>query len=131
MKDLDPTVQVALVTVAGTVLVALLGLVAEALRRHSKSLNEVKENTREAKEQVKNSHKTNLRDDLDQVVLLLNRALENQARHDESLRDLAHDVNGLRTEIRHERDERLEVSRRLDTHMTGIIMAAQIPSQQS
>lgn len=116
---MEPTVQVALISAAGTVLVALVGVLTEALRRHHKAITEVKENTREAREQVKNSHKTNLRDDLDTVVLLLNKALENQAVHDESMRTLSADIGGLRAEIRHERDERLEVSRRLDAHMTA------------
>lgn len=112
MAGLDPTVQVALITTLGTFLVAILGLAAEALRRHAKALDEVRQNTREAKEQVVNSHSTNLRDDIDDLRKAIEHSIGLQHQHGK-------EIAGLRADLRLERQERLEVSRRLDSHLSG------------
>ncbi|MFE9254027.1 DUF2746 domain-containing protein [Streptomyces sp. NPDC006879] len=115
----EPTVQVSLITAGGTVLVTLLGIAAEFLRRQTRALNEVREHTQEARDQVSNTHSTNLRDDLDSVMYRIDRVLAGQERHDEALRAQAEDIAGLRSDIAHERRERLAVSERLDDHMAA------------
>lgn len=55
---------------------------------------------REVRAQVKNSHSTNLRDDIDRVL----RALERQEGA----------LGGIRTDMRVEREERLTLERRVD-----------------
>lgn len=55
----DP-VAVAVISTIGSVLVALFGLLAHQLKG-------IKRDASEAKVQVKNSHKTNLRDDMDLI----------------------------------------------------------------
>ncbi|MDH6462048.1 hypothetical protein M2302_002223 [Micromonospora sp. A200] len=102
---LEAPVQAAMVTAGGGVTVALVGVLVEILRRQHKRLGEVREH-------VANSHQTNLRDDVDQVLAGLDRVLEGQLRH-------SREIAGLREELRHERVERLEVERRLDDHVRG------------
>ncbi|MEU2111512.1 DUF2746 domain-containing protein [Streptomyces sp. NPDC019507] len=109
--NFDPSVQVAIVTAGGTVGVALVGVLVELVRRQGTALAEVREHAQEAREQVSNTHTTNLRDDLDRVITGLDRLLEGQAEHSRHIRD-------LRSELSHERIERLAVSERLDTHIT-------------
>lgn len=55
----DP-VAVAVVTTVGSVLIALIGVMAHQLKG-------IKKDASEARWQVKNSHKTNFRDDLDDM----------------------------------------------------------------
>jgi hypothetical protein len=100
---LDTPVQSAVVTAAGTIIVALVGVALELLRRSHQRLGEVKE-------QVQNSHGTNLRDDLDQVVAAVSRIEAAQTLN-------ATAITELRAELRHERVERLDVERRLDAHL--------------
>lgn len=100
---LDTPVQSAVVTAAGTIIVALVGVALELLRRSHQRLGEVKE-------QVQNSHGTNLRDDLDQVVAAVSRIESAQTLN-------ATAITELRAELRHERVERLDVERRLDAHL--------------
>lgn len=110
--SLDPSVQVALVSAASTAGVALVGLAAEFMRRQAKAIRGVAEHAQEARDQVSNDHSTNLRDDLDAVASQIDRVLALQARHSE-------DIAALRTDITHERRERLAVAERLDDHMTA------------
>ena len=100
---LDTPVQSAVVTAAGAIIVALVGVALELLRRSHQRLGEVTD-------QVKNSHGTNLRDDLDQVVAAVSRIESAQTLN-------AGAVTELRAELRHERVERLDVERRLDAHL--------------
>ncbi|MFD7976710.1 DUF2746 domain-containing protein [Streptomyces sp. NPDC059071] len=109
---LEPTVQVSLVTACGTVLVALIGIAAEFMRRQAKAINEVAGHAQEARDQVANTHSTNLRDDLDAVAYRIDRVLALQERHSE-------EISALRQDIAHERRERLAVSERLDDHMAA------------
>jgi hypothetical protein len=107
---LEPQVQSALVTGGVTLTVALLGLFAELLRRQNKKLNKVGDHAEAARDQVQNSHKTNLRDDLDKVI-------EGLADVKALLRSQGKDISGMREEIRHERVERVYVEKRLDDHL--------------
>ncbi|MFI5840539.1 DUF2746 domain-containing protein [Catenuloplanes sp. NPDC051500] len=90
--SLEAPVQAAIVTAVGTVTVALIGVVLEYLRRNHKRLGEVKE-------QVANSHKTNLRDDIDVVIA---------------------ELRGLRTEVQQERRERFEADQRTDARLAQL-----------
>ncbi|WDS51741.1 membrane protein [Streptomyces phage Triumph] len=109
---LEPSVQVSLVTAGGTLGVALLGIAAEFLRRQAKAISEVADNAQEARDQVANTHSTNLRDDLDAVAYRIDRVLALQEQH-------SNDIAALRADIAHERRERLAVSERLDDHMAA------------
>ncbi|WJN63122.1 tail needle protein [Streptomyces phage phiScoe44] len=110
---MEPTVQVALVTTGGTILVTLIGVVVEFLRRNHKALAEVKENAQVARDQVANSHTTNLRDDMDRLHDDVREVLD-------VLRTHGAEIGGLRADLRQERIERLAVSERLDHHLTTV-----------
>lgn len=72
MSGLDPTVQVAVISGAFALLIALISMCGELVRRSHKTLHAVRE-------QVQNSHSTNLRDDIDRIGSLVERVLEGQA----------------------------------------------------
>jgi uncharacterized membrane protein len=97
---LETGVQSAVVTATGTIIVALVGVALELLRRSHQRLGEVKE-------QVQNSHGTNLRDDLDQVVATVSRIESAQTLNTGAITE-------LRAELRHERVERHDLERRVD-----------------
>ncbi|MEV4642780.1 DUF2746 domain-containing protein [Actinoplanes sp. NPDC049548] len=100
---LDATVQAATVTALGTIIVALVGIALELLRRNHKRLGTVRD-------QVQNNHDTNLRDDVDQVLTGLDDVKNMLHQH-------GRDIGGIREELRHERAERLDVERRLTDHL--------------
>lgn len=79
---------------------ALAGILIELIRRHKM----VAEDIAATREQVQNSHSTNLRDDIDQL-------------HD-TVRLVLSSTESLRAELAQERRERMAVSNRLDTHLT-------------
>ncbi|MFG3223250.1 DUF2746 domain-containing protein [Kitasatospora sp. NPDC048194] len=106
----EPSVQVAMVSAGGAITAALVGVLVELVRRQGATIAEVREHAQEAREQVANSHGTNLRDDVDRVIEGLGRVLDGQERHSEELAS-------LRREIAHERAERLAVAERLDSHL--------------
>jgi len=110
IAGVEPSVQVAIITGICTVLVALIGVAVELLRRQHKALGAVAH-------QVQNTHGTNLRDDVDTLLHGVDQLLNGQAHHDELLREHAADIGGLREELRHERAERLDVERRLDARL--------------
>ncbi|MFE7124025.1 DUF2746 domain-containing protein [Streptomyces sp. GMY02] len=110
--SLDPSVQVAAVSAGGMIVAAGFGVLVELLRRQGSTIAEVAEHAQEAREQVVNTHSTNLRDDLDRVLADLGRVLEGQAEHSRS-------ITALRTELAHERAERLAVAERLDEHIAN------------
>lgn len=109
---MEPGVQVALVTAGGAVAVAVIGVLAEFMRRQSATLTEVRD-------QVSNTHDTNLRDDLDAVMHRIDRVIDGQERHDEALGRHGRELSNLRDEIAHERRERLSVEERLDDHIVS------------
>jgi hypothetical protein len=95
-------VQVAIVGLVGTVLTILLG-------RQHKALGEVRKHSREANEQVSNSHTTNLRDDIDRLHDDVRAVLDISRQH-------AKEIGGLREDLRVEREERLAGDARCDEH---------------
>ncbi|WJN63041.1 tail needle protein [Streptomyces phage phiScoe3] len=113
---MEPTVQVALVSTGGTIGVAMLGVFVELLRRNHKALSEVKENAQEARDQVANTHSTNLRDDLDRVHDDVREVLD-------VLRQHGSEIAGLRTDLRQERVERHALSERVDHHLATVASA--------
>jgi hypothetical protein len=56
--------------------------------------------------EVKNSHKTNLREDVDKVLDKLDAVIDGQDRHDA-------EISGLRADLRVERQERLALAARV------------------
>jgi hypothetical protein len=114
MHGLDPSVQAAIVTGGVTLLVALVSIAGEMVRRQGKVLHHVKE-------QVANSHTTNLRDDLDRVIGGLERVLENQDMHDGLLKAHGYELGYLRKDMQQERRERQVVEERLDSHLADAV----------
>lgn len=116
--NLDPTVQVALVTGVFGLLAALLGLLVEAMRRQHAAIEDARRNAEATREQVQNAHsKTNLRDDVDQLLAGMEQVLKGQARHDDTLQQYDRELDTVRRDLHQERDERLVVERRLDEHL--------------
>ncbi|AGM12201.1 hypothetical protein SEA_DANZINA_26 [Streptomyces phage Danzina] len=109
----EPSAQTALITTGGTIAVALIGALVELLRRQHNAIEEVRENAREARDQVANTHSTNLRDDLDELHGDVREALTVLNRHGELLISLHED-------LRQERRERLAVADRLDDHINAV-----------
>ncbi|GAA3082278.1 hypothetical protein GCM10020000_80330 [Streptomyces olivoverticillatus] len=85
----------------------------ELVRRQGTAPAEAREHAQEARDQVSNTHSTNLRDDLDRVIQGLDRVLDGQAEH-------SRDITALRSDLAHERAERLAVAERLDSHITTV-----------
>lgn len=107
------------ITVLGTLAVAITGLMAEGMRRHAKSQ---KESINAVKHQVQNSHKTNLRDDLDDLRDAIQSVLSNQ--------ELTHrDLGQIRNDLATERTERLHLAGRIDGltlgRIEGLVTATQ------
>lgn len=100
MPQLDPTVQVALIGAA----VTLLGGAIEGVRR---KLNSVEEHAHAARAQVQNSHKTNLRDDMDRLHDDVREVLE-------AVKRQGSEISGLRRDLRVEREERMQLAHRVD-----------------
>ncbi|UJD20870.1 minor tail protein [Mycobacterium phage Zimmer] len=96
--------------------VALLGFVAFcgllstvlpvylAQRKHGKQIGEIKE-------QVSNDHSTNLRDDIDELVMAVRQAISDVKDVKGDVRDVKSDIGGLREELRTERIERINGDR--------------------
>lgn len=104
---LDPTVQTAIVG-------GIFGTLAILLdRRRGRDIKRVEEHAAEARYQVQNSHKSNLRDDIDRVLEGIDALHLGQRMH-------SSEIGGLRAELRQERVERLDVARRLDDHLRGL-----------
>ena len=85
-----------------TAITALAGLIVELIRRHSAVAKDVAI----TREQVQNSHSTNLRDDLDDLHSTVKLVLSS--------------TEALRAELAQERRERMAVASRLDAHLTQI-----------
>lgn len=138
---LEPTITGALVSAFGGIIVALLGLLAEGMRRNHNALRAVKKDTRASREQIQNSHSTNLRDDIDgliekvesvadaasQLVEGHGRLMRGQdllSTHVNQLRDEQHQS---RVDQAQERAERLAADVRIDQHIATVaITAAQV-----
>ena len=88
---------------------ALLGL--RPIKRAQRDLGRKQEAIHE---QVANSHSTNLRDDIDQIHHALEQVVSAQATVIEQQRETRRDIGGIRDEMRTERQERLDLARRVD-----------------
>lgn len=109
-------VVVALVT-------GLFGTIIAVLQSHratGKKIDAVATNAAEAREQVKNSHKTNLRDDMDALHADVREALRRLTEQSDDLRRHGSEISGIRRDFQIEREERLAVSRRVD-HIYEVI----------
>jgi hypothetical protein len=73
-------------------------------RKHGRQLGEIRD-------QVSNDHDTNLRDDIDDLVSAVNRAIERVGDLKTDVSDVKRDIGGLREELRTERVERIEGDR--------------------
>lgn len=87
-----------------TGLLAIIGTaVAEVLRRQHKAIGALKENSDIVREQTQNSHKTNLRDDIDRVI--------------HGIDMLTEQMNVIRLDTAWERRERMDLAARFERHM--------------
>lgn len=90
----DPSIWVAIISVLGTLTATFGPKLLKALLAGVSKLDEVHE-------QVKNTHSTNLREDLDVIA--------------ELVRGVQADIAGLRQDIRQERQERVDLDARVTT----------------
>jgi hypothetical protein len=65
--DVSVEVQVALVSAFGAIGVAVVGLIGSRMAKHGRQIASGAANIEAVREQVQNSHKTNLRDDIDSL----------------------------------------------------------------
>lgn len=100
----EPAVLVALITTLGTVLVALIAILADWAR---KRLDVIEHHAEASREQVQNSHTTNLREDIDRIHDDVRAVLGMSERNTEAIASLASD-------LRQERIERLVVAQKVD-----------------
>jgi hypothetical protein len=89
----NPTVIAAVIAAVASIVTALLGLWQ---RRH----------LADVRAEVKNSHTTNLREDIDRLIEGVDSLMEGQRRHDA-------EIAGIRADLRIERRERLALARRV------------------
>jgi hypothetical protein len=87
-------------TIAAAIIAAASGIATTALtvRQHREVVM--------VRAQVKNSHTTNLREDVDKVLDKLDAVIDGQTRHDS-------EIAGLRADMRVERQERLALAARV------------------
>lgn len=127
----DPTVQVSMIAAFASVIVALLGLLAEGMRRNHNALRAVKKDTRGTREQVENSHSTNLRDDIDVIVEKIERVAEiaeglaeGQQNMTIRVNQLRDDQHASRVDAALERQERLAADDRIQEHIKSVAETA-------
>lgn len=106
-------VIISLITTGGAVLIALL----EFMRRQHKAIGEVRETASITREQVQNSHTTNLRDDIDRVLTGIDMLHENSRQH-------GYELGHLRRDLQQERIERQALSERVDAHLHTVATTA-------
>jgi hypothetical protein len=107
----NPTVQVALISTIGAILVAVVGLIGSRMAKHGRQIAESAADVKEVKEQVVNSHPTNLRADLDGIR-------EDMRQGFTILHDTIHDI---RVDAAWERRERMDLSKRVDEIAKAVI----------
>ena len=98
-------------------LVALIGAIGEQTRRQSKVISEVMDHAMEARTQVQNSHKTNLRDDIDVLADRLTELLAGQL-------TIRADLSSVHRDMQQERSDRHALGERLDSHLSQIARSA-------
>ena len=138
LAAIDPSVQAAVVTTIGLIVVALLGLIAEGLRRNHVATRSIKKDTRASREQVQNDHSTNLRDDVDRILEVIEKVaattdslVDGQHRLGEGLRtatvrldQLRADQTQSRVDQAQERQERLAADERIGHHIESVAATA-------
>lgn len=82
-------------TVVGPAIILVIGWLL------NRKVNHMRSDTAATKEQVQNSHKTNLRDDIDGMARDIRTVLRGQGRHENLIDTLTKDVGGLRDEMGH------------------------------
>lgn len=92
-------------TIAG-ILTIIGAFVADGLRRNRRDLREIKGHSEETREQVKNSHGTNLRHDLDVVIAGVNKINDAIERQGDVLVMMRQDISW-------ERRERIDLAERV------------------
>jgi hypothetical protein len=90
----DP-VLISVITASATVIVAVIGVLGERLRRSVRTI----------RQQVQNDHRTNLRDDLDGIRDLVTTVASDLRRVDRGQATLISEVNLLRTGWQKNRDD--------------------------
>ncbi|MFY1620031.1 DUF2746 domain-containing protein [Micromonospora sp. WMMD736] len=98
---MDPIVQAAIVS--GGFGLATIAVSQVMQRRQGRHLNQIRD-------QVANSHETNLRDDVDRVLEGVETLVQGQRQH-------SREIAGLREDLRVERMERAAGDARLDDHL--------------
>jgi len=97
------------------VLIATIPAAIAILAQHplKRTMRTVAKDARESREQVKNSHGSNLRDDVDRLLASIREVRQSvehvateQRWQRETQTQIAHDIGGLREEIRTERKDR-------------------------
>lgn len=96
-------------TVLGSITAIAVAYLGNETRKTRKGTEEMRDHTVEVKHQVKNSHETNLRDDVDKVIERLDVLIAANTTHTDQLRQLGEDMAV-------ERRERLDLSDRLKNH---------------
>lgn len=94
---MTPEVTTMLVGGFAALLLAVFGFLGDLIRR---KLNTVKGHTEASREQVENSHTTNLRDDIDLILAGLTEVKT-------TLGDHSRELEGIRNDLRQERVERI------------------------
>lgn len=79
-------------------------------RAGTRKVEQVQQTAEAIKDQVKNSHDTNLRDDIDKLAVLMTKAVEIGERN-------SAEIGHLRQDIHMERRERLSLADRFDSHV--------------
>lgn len=100
----EPTVLVAIVTTVGAIALALIGLFVDWAKR---KLDLIHDHAYASREQVQNSHTTNLREDMDRMHNDIRAVLIATDRNAEAIQAVAED-------LRIERRERMAVAHRVD-----------------
>ena len=81
---------------------AIIAAVAAAFKHQNKELGKQRNIAEQTLYEVKNDHRSNLRDDIDELHILIK----------DGFREVKEDIHGLREELRTERIERIEGDRR-------------------
>lgn len=89
----------AFISLCGLLTVVLPVVITQ--RRQGRQLGEIRDH-------VSNDHDTNLRDDIDDLMAAVKRAIDGVSDLKADVRDVKQDIGGLREELRTERIERIE-----------------------
>lgn len=117
LTALDPTVQVAIVTG----LIGLLGGLLEKIRRTGKAnrnqLEALREDAAATRFHVQNDHTTNLREDLDRVIVGVDHLVAESAVMKATLASHSVSLGSIRDDARLERQERILLGQRVEDHI--------------